>query len=70
MPRIPGVNFDQAVRTFEQIGYRVIRQGKHIIMSNGITRLTIPRNKPINPFTMGAIARDADLTPQEFKKLL
>ncbi len=70
MPRIPGVNSEQAVRAFQKIGYRVIRQGKHIIMSNGITRLSIPRNNPVNPFTMGAIARDADLTPQEFKKLL
>jgi len=70
MPRIPGVGSEQAVRTFEKIGYRVIRQGKHIVMSDGITRLTIPRHNPINPFTMGAIARDADLTPPEFKKLL
>jgi len=48
----------------------VIRQGNHIVMSDGIVRLTIPRHNPINAFTMGAIARDAGLSPEEFKKLL
>ena len=70
MPKIPGVNSKQAVRALEKIGYRVIRQGKHTVMSDGLTRLTIPRHNPINAFTMGAIARDADLTPEEFLKLL
>jgi len=70
MPKIPGVNPDQAVRALAKVGFRVIRQGKHIVMSDGIIRLTIPRHNPINAFTMGAIARDAGLSPEEFKKLL
>ncbi len=70
MPEIPGISPDRAVRAFERVGYRGTRQGKHIVMSNGITRLVIPRHNPINAFTMGAIARDADLTPADFKKLL
>ena len=70
MPKIPGVSADQAVRVFEKLGYRIIRQGKHIVMSDGTTRLTIPRHNSIHAHTMGAIARDADLSPQEFKKLL
>lgn len=70
MPRIPGINPEQAVRAFERLGYRIVRQGKHIVMSNGATRLAIPRHTPINAFTMGAIAQDANLSPQEFKKLL
>ena len=39
-------------------------------MSNGQTRLTIPRHNPINAITMGAIAKDAGLDPSEFRKLL
>ena len=70
MPKIPGVSSSQAVRAFEKLGYRVIRQSGHIVMSDGLTRLTIPRHNPINAYTMGAIARDADLSPDEFKKLL
>ena len=58
------------MQVFEKLGYRIIRQGDHIVMSDGITRLTIPGHNPINAYTMGAIARDADLSPDEFKKLL
>jgi predicted RNA binding protein YcfA (HicA-like mRNA interferase family) len=70
MPRIPGISSEQAVRVFERLGYRVTRQGRHIVMSDGLTRLVIPRHTPINACTMGAIAQDANLSPQEFKKLL
>lgn len=70
MPRIPGISSDQAIRVFERLGYRITRHGKHIVMSNGITRLVIPHHTAINAYTMGAIARDADLTPEEFRKLL
>ncbi len=70
MPKIPGVNSEQAVRALEKAGFRVIRQGKHIVMSDGIIRLTIPRHNPVNAYTMGAIARDAGLTSQDFKELL
>ena len=70
MPKIPGISAEQAVRVFEKLGYRIIRQGKHIVMSDGITRLTIPRHNPIHAYTMGSIARDADLTPDDFRKLV
>lgn len=39
-------------------------------MSNGVRFLTIPRNNPVHAVTMGAIVRDAGLSPEEFKKLL
>lgn len=70
MPRIPGVNHLDAVRALEKAGFRVARQGKHIVMTNGQRIVTIPRNNPVNAFTMGGIARDAGLTPDEFRKLL
>ena len=70
MPRIPGVSQQTAVRVFEKLGYRVVRQGGHIIMSNGKTRLVIPRHNPINAITMGCIARDAGLTPEQFRALM
>lgn len=39
-------------------------------MSNGRSRLVIPRHNPVNAITMGAIARDAGLTPDQFRALL
>lgn len=70
MPKITDISSAQAVRVLEKIGYRVIRQGKHIVMPNGQTRLTIPRHNPINAFTMGSIADDAGLTPEAFKRMV
>jgi hypothetical protein len=39
-------------------------------MSNGTRVLTIPRNNPVNAYTMAGIVRDAGLTLEEFRKLL
>jgi len=69
MPKLPGIRHQDAIRVFEKLGYRIIRQGGHIVMSDGETRLIIPRANPIDPYTMGSIARDAGLTPDEFRKL-
>lgn len=70
MPSIPGVSQTDAIRVFQKLGYRVARQGKHVVMSNGKTRLIVPRHTSINALTMGAIARDAGLTPEQFRELL
>ena len=70
MPKIPGVNHLQAVRVLEKAGFKIVRQGKHIVMSDGTRFITIPRHNPVNAFTMGGIAKDAGLSPDEFRGLL
>ena len=47
-----------------------MRQGKHIIMSNGTRMVVIPRANPIHAVTMGIIVRDAGLTVEQFRELL
>jgi predicted RNA binding protein YcfA (HicA-like mRNA interferase family) len=70
MPKIPGINHLQAIKALEKAGFRIVRQGKHTVMSDGIRILTIPRHNPVNALTMGGIVRDAGLTVDEFRKLL
>ena len=70
MPKIPGINHLVAVRAFEKTGFTIVRQGKHIVMSNGTRILTIPRHNPVNAFTLGGIVRDAGLTVEQFRELL
>jgi predicted RNA binding protein YcfA (HicA-like mRNA interferase family) len=70
LPKIPGVNHLDAVRALEKAGFRVVRQGKHVVMSNGQRIVTIPRHNPVNAFTMGGIARDAGLSVEQFRDLL
>ena len=69
MPKLPGINHKEAIRALKKAGFRVIREGKHISMSDGRRIITIPRANPINAFTMAGIVRDAGLTIEEFKKL-
>ena len=68
MPKIPGVNHLDAVKALQKAGFRILRQGKHIVMSDGVRIVTIPRHNPVNAFTMGGIARDAGLNVEQFKK--
>ena len=70
MPKLAGIPHQQAVRALEKGGFRTIRQGKHIIMSDGVRILTIPRHNPINAITMGGIVRDAGLSIEQFRTLL
>ncbi len=70
MGKIPGVNHLDAIRALEKAGFSIARQGKHVIMSDGVRILTIPRHNPVNAFTMGGIVRDAGLTPEQFRDLL
>jgi len=70
MPKIPGVNHLDAVKALEKASFRILRQSKHIVMSDGVRIVTIPRHNPVNAFTMGGIARDAGFSVEQFKKLL
>jgi predicted RNA binding protein YcfA (HicA-like mRNA interferase family) len=69
VPSIPGNHLD-AVRALQKAGFRIVRQGKHMVMTDGVRILTIPRHNPVNAFTMGGIVRDAGLTEEAFRELL
>ncbi len=64
------ISHAQAIRALRKAGFEIVREGKHTIMSDGGRILTIPRHNPINAFTMGGIAKDAGLTPDQFRQLL
>jgi len=70
VPKLPGVNHLDAIAAFERAGFRVVRQSKHAVMTDGKRIITIPRHDPINAYTMGGIIVDAGLTIERFKSLL
>lgn len=70
MPKLSGVDHRDAIRAFEKLGYRVKRQSKHVIMTDGVNIVPIPRNNPINAHTMGKIVTDVGLDVEEFRKLV
>jgi predicted RNA binding protein YcfA (HicA-like mRNA interferase family) len=53
VPKLPGVPHRRAVKVFEKAGFWVVREGKHISMTDGERIIIIPRANPINAFTMG-----------------
>jgi hypothetical protein len=67
---ICGIDFRRAVAAFEDAGFWVVREGVHIVMTDGQHILTIPCHDPVNPVTMEGIVRDAGLTPGRFRQLL
>ena len=70
MPKLPGISHRRAIKVFAKAGFRVVRQGKHISMTDGERIITIPQANPVNAYTMGGIIKDAGLTVEAFKKLL
>jgi len=64
------VNHLNAVRAFKKAGFRIVRQGKHIVMTDGVRILTIPRHNPVNSYTMGGLVQDSGISDDEFRKLL
>jgi predicted RNA binding protein YcfA (HicA-like mRNA interferase family) len=70
MPKLPGINHLRAVNALQKAGFTVDRQGKHIFLSKGLRKVVVPRNNPVDAYTMAAIVRDAGLSIDEFKQLL
>ena len=70
MPKIPGINHLRAIKALEKAGFRILRQGKHVVMTNGERFVTIPRHNPVNALTMGGIVKDAGMSVDDFRALL
>ena len=63
------MNYLSAVEALEAAGFWVVREGDHYVMTDGRRVLTVPRNDPVNPTTMGGIVRDAGVTADRFREL-
>jgi predicted RNA binding protein YcfA (HicA-like mRNA interferase family) len=61
---------ERVVNALAKAGFRVLKQGKHIGMSDDNHRITIPRHKRINPYTLKSIIKSAGLTDKRFKELI
>ena len=70
MGGIHGINHQRAIRALQRAGFWILRQSGHVVMTNGVRLVTIPRANPINAYTMAGIVRDAGLTEDEFRGLL
>lgn len=58
------------MRALEKAGFHVAREGKHVVLTDGVRIVTVPRHDPVNTLTMGGIVRDAGLSVEQFRRLL
>ena len=75
MPKQPVVSGQEAVEAFEKIGYRIVRRkGSHIRLRDDENEkhrpLTVPNHKTLKTGLLRRLIRDADLTVEEFQRLL
>jgi len=70
MPKLPGINHLRAIKALQKAGFHIDRQSKHVFMSKGALHVVVPRNNPVDAYTMAAIVRDAGMTTEQFKELL
>jgi len=72
--KLPRITAREVIRVLERIGFRLVRQsGSHKIYKNekGV-RITVPYHsgKILHPKLLKSILRDADLSVEEFKRIL
>jgi len=72
MPELLVISGDQCISTLERIGYRVARiKGSHVRMRcPGRKPVTVPGHHELDRGTLKAILRTANVTVEEFVKLL
>jgi predicted RNA binding protein YcfA (HicA-like mRNA interferase family) len=73
MARLANISGKQAVKAFEKAGwYRVGQVGSHLVMSKPGVRinLSIPQHKELAQGTLRALIRSAEMSVDDFQKLL
>ena len=75
MSKLPVVSGDDVIKVLLKIGYEIVRQkGSHVRLRNKTDKekkpITVPKHKEIKPGLLKRILKDANLSVDEFKKLL
>lgn len=72
MPQLPILSGKEIIKALSKIGYQVLRQrGSHIrLYCDGRKNITIPDYDAISRGLLRKILRDAELSTEEFLKLL
>ena len=72
MPELPVVSGDQFISALERKGYGIARtRGSHVRMRcPGRKPVTVPRHSALDRGTLRAILRTADISVEDFIKLL
>lgn len=70
MTKLPQVSHERVVRALKRAGFYLLRESKHISMTDDKHIVIIPRQHIIKPGTLKQILAAADISAQRFKDLL
>mgnify|MGYP001562343867 FL=1 len=70
MTKLPQVSHERVVRALKRTGFYVLREGKHISMTDDKHLVIIPRHHSIKPGTLKQILEAAEISSDQFKDLL
>ena len=67
MPELPKISGAQAIRIFECLGFRVVRQkGSHVVLRKENRGCVIPIHKELAIGTLKSAIKQAGITAEEF----
>ena len=66
MTKLPQLSHERVVRALKKAGFTILREGKHISMTDGSRILIIPRHHTIKQGTLKQILLSAGLTVEDF----
>jgi len=70
MTKLPQVSHERVVRALKRAGFYVLREGKHISMTDDKHLVIIPHQHVIKTGTLKQILEAAEITPDQFRDLL
>jgi predicted RNA binding protein YcfA (HicA-like mRNA interferase family) len=67
MPELPRISGKEAVRVFERLGFRTVRQrGSHVVLRRGECGCVVPLHSSVAPGTLRSAIRQAGISVEEF----
>ena len=67
MVKLPCISGSEAVKTFEQLGFAMVRQkGSHVVLRRGDRGCVIPLHKELAIGTLRGAIRQAGITVEQF----
>lgn len=70
MTKLAQVSHDRVVRALQRAGFYVLREGKHISLTDDKHIVIVPRHHVIKPGTLKQILDAAEISPERFKELI
>lgn len=70
MSKLPQVSHERVVRALQRAGFYILREGKHIAMTDEKHLVIVPRHHVVKPGTLKQILDAANISAERFKGLL